>query len=73
MAEHVAAAHATHHDAHLTHIHTLLTELMAQVRAEGDKTKNPKEQALFETTAEVLGGLAKAYADFEGGGEKAWQ
>jgi hypothetical protein len=35
--------------------------------------QEPKAQALFETTAEVLIGLKKAYQDYGGGKEQAWQ
>jgi hypothetical protein len=43
------------------------------VRAYISQVNEPKAQALFETTAEVLLGLKKAYEDYKGGGEKAWQ
>lgn len=33
----------------------------------------PKAQALFETTAEVLNGLVKAFNDFERKNEPAWK
>jgi len=33
----------------------------------------PKAQALFETAAEVLLGLAKVFEDFEQKNEKAWK
>jgi hypothetical protein len=34
---------------------------------------DPKAQALFETSAEVLGGLIKAFDHYENKTEKAWQ
>jgi hypothetical protein len=34
---------------------------------------DPKAQALFETTAEVLKGLLKAFDDFEQKSEPAWK
>jgi hypothetical protein len=37
------------------------------------KVSDPKAQALFETTAEVLKGLVKAYDDFEQKQEVAWK
>jgi hypothetical protein len=37
------------------------------------KVSDPKAQALFETTAEVLLGLEKAYQDFEDRNERAWK
>jgi len=33
----------------------------------------PKAQALFETSAEVLTGLVKAFDDYEKGSEAAWR
>jgi len=58
---------------HTTHIRTLLTEASRQARLEIKQVKNPKVQALLETTAEVLDGLRKAYADFEQHDEPAWK
>jgi hypothetical protein len=37
------------------------------------KVSDPKAQALFETTAEVLKGLVKAFDDFEQKREQAWK
>jgi hypothetical protein len=37
------------------------------------KVKEPKVQALFETTAEVLIGLQKDFSDYEEGNEPAWR
>jgi len=34
---------------------------------------DPKAQALFETSAEVLGGLTKAFEHYENKTEKAWK
>ena len=50
-----------------------LDTLANQVRAEIANVREPKAQALLETTAEVLLGLKKAYADYAEGREKAWQ
>lgn len=50
-----------------------LDTLANQVRAEIANVREPKAQALLETTAEVLLGLKKAYEDYARGGEKAWQ
>jgi len=50
-----------------------LDTLANQVRAEIANVREPKAQALLETTAEVLMGLKKAYADYAQGHEKAWQ
>jgi hypothetical protein len=37
------------------------------------RLKEPRAQALFETTAEVLIGLQKAFSDYEEGSELAWR
>jgi hypothetical protein len=37
------------------------------------KVDDPKAQALFETTAEVLGGLVVAFEHFERRSEAAWR
>lgn len=37
------------------------------------KVSDPKAQALFETSAEVLLGLAKAFEDFAQKSEAAWK
>ena len=50
-----------------------LDTLANQVRAEIANVREPKAQALLETTAEVLLGLKKAYEDYGQGREKAWQ
>ena len=50
-----------------------LDTLINQVRGEIANVREPKAQALLETTAEVLLGLKKAYEDYAQGREKAWQ
>ena len=52
---------------------TQLDQLIAQVRKDIDQVQEPKAQALFETTAEVLIGLRKAYDDYAKGNEDAWR
>ncbi len=54
-------------------IKSMLTELIDHSREDVAKVKDPKAQALFETTAEVLLGLRKAYEDFERQEEPAWR
>jgi hypothetical protein len=46
---------------------------MEHARQDVAKVDDPKAQALFETTAEVLAGLKKAYEHFEQGTEGAWK
>jgi hypothetical protein len=43
------------------------------MREDVDKVDDPKFKAMFETSAEVLGGLVKAFSDFEQKNEAAWR
>jgi hypothetical protein len=43
----------------------MLSDVMGHSREDVAKIEDPRGQALFETTAEVLGGLVKAYEDYE--------
>ena len=47
--------------------------LIEQLRADADGITEPKAQALFETSAEVLVGLVKAFDDYEKKNEPAWR
>ena len=58
---------------HVKKINKMLTEVARQARDDVRKVSEPKAQALFETTAEVLGGLAKAYKDYKAKSEPAWR
>jgi hypothetical protein len=58
---------------HTTKIKEMLTGVIEHARSDVDKVDDPKAQALFETTAEVLIGLKKAYEDYEQGTETAWK
>ncbi len=49
-----------------------LDKLVVTLRQDIGKVEEPKAQALFETTAEVLLGLKKAYKDYSDGNEEAW-
>jgi hypothetical protein len=50
-----------------------LDDVIRLAREDVVKVEEPKAQALFETTAEVLIGLRTAYEDYEQGEERAWQ
>lgn len=58
---------------HAQNIHRMLTDVMRHAREDVDKVDDPTAQALYETTAEVLGGLAKAYEHYLQRAEKAWR
>jgi hypothetical protein len=51
----------------------MLADIATRARADVLNVDDPKAQALFETTAEVLLGLIKAYSDFEERREEAWK
>lgn len=50
-----------------------ISELKEMARNHGADADDPKCQALCETTAEVLGGLEKAYEHYQNKSEPAWQ
>jgi hypothetical protein len=50
-----------------------LDETIEHLRADIDKVDEPQFKAMFETAAEVLGGLAKAFRDYEQKNESAWK
>jgi hypothetical protein len=57
---------------HTAKIKQMLAELREHARQDIAKITDPKAQALFETTAEVVAGLEKAYDHFERRSEPAW-
>ena len=50
-----------------------LEETIEHLRADIEKVDEPQLKAMFETSAEVLGGLAKAFSDYERKNEPAWR
>jgi hypothetical protein len=46
-----------------------MSDLAQHLREDVEKVEDPRAKALFETAAEVLLGLAHAFADFEEGAE----
>ena len=58
---------------HAQHIATLLQQAQQECRADIGRIDDPKAQALFETVAEVVGGLMKALEHYQTGSEPAWQ
>lgn len=54
---------------HTVKIRGRLDELIEHLREDVEKVSEPKAQTLFETSAEVLGGLRKAFQDYEAGTE----
>jgi hypothetical protein len=50
-----------------------LQETIDHLRSDIDKVSEPQLRAMFETAAEVLSGLKKAFSDYEKKNEKAWR
>jgi hypothetical protein len=63
-------SHPVHHT---QKIKVRMRRLIDHLRKDVGKITEPKAQALFETSAEVLTGLVKAFKDYEKKGEEAWR
>jgi hypothetical protein len=50
-----------------------MRELIGHLRADVEKVPEPKARAMFETSAEVVIGLVKAFDDYERKAEAAWR
>ena len=50
-----------------------MEDLVNQLRSETNRVNEPKAQALFETTAEALSGLIKAFEDYDEAREAAFR
>jgi hypothetical protein len=50
-----------------------LDEVRQHLREDIDKVDEPQLKAMFETSAEVIGGLMKAFQDYEQKNESAWR
>jgi hypothetical protein len=50
-----------------------LQETIDHLRADIEKVDEPQLKAMFETAAEVLSGLKKAFSDYEKKNESAWR
>jgi hypothetical protein len=60
-------------EAHVKNIEGMLEQLITDLRESISKVDDPKAEALFETSAEVLQGLQRAYQHFNQHGEEAWR
>jgi hypothetical protein len=58
---------------HTQKIKAQMRQLIEHLREDVGKVMEPKAQALFETSAEVLTGLVKAFDDYESKNETAWR
>jgi hypothetical protein len=50
-----------------------LQEISDHLRQDIEKVDEPHLRAMFETSAEMLGGLIKAFRDYEQKNESAWR
>jgi len=62
--------HPCHHTAKMK---TRLQELAQHLREDIAKIDEPKARGMFETSAEVLDGLTRAFEHYEQGSERAFQ
>jgi hypothetical protein len=60
-----------HH--HVRKVAGQLQELIDHLRSDIEKIDDPRAKAMFETSAEVLSGLKKAFHDCESRNEPAWR
>ena len=58
---------------HTQKIKARMGQLIEHLREDVGRVAEPKAQALFETSAEVLTGLVKAFNDYEKKSEAAWR
>ena len=59
--------------AHTANVRKEFRELIELLRRDINKIDEPKAQALFETTAEVISGLDTAFKHYEEKSEDAWK
>lgn len=58
---------------HTQKMQKALKEIKDHIREDIGKVEEPQLKAMFETSAEVLGGLEKAFQDYERKNESAWR
>ena len=58
---------------HIKNIQDEFEKLVEHLRKDVEKVADEKAKALFEVSAEVIGGLQKAFTDFEKKNESAWK
>jgi hypothetical protein len=58
---------------HTQKMRKALDDIRSHLREDIEKVDEPQLKAMFETSAEVLGGLTKAFSDYERKNESAWR
>jgi hypothetical protein len=69
----MAASNANNPKHHTQQMKKRLQETVTHLRQDIVKVDEPKLAAMFETAAEVLNGLVKAFDDYEKKNEAAWR
>jgi Zn-dependent protease with chaperone function len=69
----MASAADRHSRRHTQKMQKALQDIQNHLREDIQKIDEPQLKAMFETSAEVLGGLEKAFKDYEQKNEKAWR
>jgi hypothetical protein len=58
---------------HTQKMQKALSDIQKHLREDITKVDEPQLKAMFETSAEVIGGLMKAFRDYEEKNEPAWR
>lgn len=58
---------------HTQKMQKALQDIKTHLREDIGKVDDPQLKAMFETSAEVIGGLEKAFKDYEQKNERAWR
>lgn len=58
---------------HTSKVKGMLNEVITHLREDVTQVDEPKAQALFETSTEVLKGLVTAFSHYEQQAEQAWR
>ena len=58
---------------HTSNIKNMLDDLITHLRDDVEKIEEPRAQAMFETTAEMLTGVRTAFEHYEAGTEAAFR
>jgi len=58
---------------HTQNVGRMMEELINHLREDVEKVDDPQAKTLFEVSAEVIGGLQRAFEHFETKAEKAWR
>ena len=69
----MASAAARDPKHHTQKMQKALEQIKQHLREDIQKVDEPQLKAMFETSAEVIGGLEKAFKDYEKKNESAWR